>query len=176
MLKNGVIDSQVRVSLTEYNQFIENGQPKKAYVMLHGAADMTSAASLADWKPSNQEIKFEIIKSNNTDEPGLMNMILQHSSNYVIIADQNESYADVVGYSICQKEIESVETNLTEVNCNDQTEIKLVVDAGVELENRFLLESAAVQFAYAFQQMKVSLVYAGNRKLRGKYDLGNGNT
>ena len=49
--------------------------------------------------------------------------------------------------------------------------VKLVIDAGVSIEDRLVLESSAIQIASAYKGMKISIYYAGKSALRGKYDI-----
>ena len=169
-----VDDDEPEISFERYQQF-RNGQNKKAFIILHGDGDINSTAKLANLPLDQLEkswMSFDVIKDSDLDEPDLQNALIQYASNYTIIPSGDISYADYVGYSICHKEVARVDQNLNwDIKCNDFNDVKVVVDGGVRIEDRFLLESAAIQFAYAYRDMQMSLYYAGQQSLRGKYDL-----
>jgi hypothetical protein len=58
------------------------------------------------------------------------------------------------------------------VHCNDVKSLDIIIDAGVTLEDRLVLESAALQLAYAYDGMRLQLIYTGNKNSVDKYRKG----
>ena len=71
---------------------------------------------------------------------------------------------------VCQPvEMKSIENGIDKsVYCNDLKQLNIIIDAGVEIEDRLVLESAALQLAYSYDGMRLSLIYAGNENLMHK--------